>query len=125
MAGEAVSAAVADMKKELRDAVSEALRVVAHALLVDSRAFVPVLSGKLLDSGRVERVEGLANGIVYWRVVYGNDLIPYALTQHEDPYNHPSLGFFGRARYLQRPWELNKRFYHELFQLVLRQRIQV
>ena len=110
-----------DLSDRLKSAASAAMRAVAEALLADSRAFVPVLSGKLLDSGRIEEIPNLDTGIVYYRIVYGNDVVEYARTQHDDPYNHPSLGFFGRARYLAKPMELNGRYYTELATLVMRQ----
>lgn len=110
-----------DLSDRIKAAASAAMRAVAEALLADSRAFVPILSGKLLDSGRIEEIPNLDTGSIHYRVVYGNDAVMYAKTQHDDAYNHPSLGFFGRARYLAKPMELNGRYYAELATLVMRQ----
>lgn len=109
-----------NVKQELQNAAEQALVEVAHALLADSRAFVPVLSGALIDSGRVEVVPSLLDAINVVRVVYGNEGVPYAIRQHEEPFRHPSLGFTGRALYLARPFELNARFYQELFAISFR-----
>jgi len=110
-----------DVKDTLRKAVLEALKTVAEALLSDSRAYVPVLTGDLLRSGRVEVIRHHKRfGTDQVRVVYGREqVIIYAETQHEDPYNHPSLGFFGAAKYLTQPWQANLAFYQALFELVL------
>ena len=106
------------LRSQITEASVAAWKVVAERLLFDSRVFVPVLTGDLLRSGRVE-VEAITRPgtAPKVRVVFGSDLIVYAETQHEDPYNHPSLGFFGAAKYLERPWQLNQAYYLALWRL--------
>lgn len=95
-------------------AAEHAIRVVAEALLQDSQLFVPVLTGQLKDSGRVEEVPTIDQAIKVVRVVYGDLETVYARIQHEKPFNHPSLGFYGAAKYLEKPLMLNADFYAKL-----------
>ncbi len=110
-----------DVKVAIRAAVRTAQLRVAQQLLADSRAFVPILSGALIDSGRIEVIPPITDdGMEVVRVVYGSTEVVYAEIQHDEPFHHPSLGFFGRALYLRKPYDLNKRYYYELFVLELR-----
>lgn len=93
-------------------ATDYALKRVAERLLSDSRQFVPVLTGALKDSGFVEVMPDVDLAFSMVKVIYP---LPYAETQHEDEYRHPSLGFRGAAKYLQRPLDLFADFYFELF----------
>lgn len=93
-------------------ATDYALKRVAERLLADSRQFVPVLTGQLKDSGYVEVMPDIDLAFSMVRVIYP---LPYAETQHEDEYRHPSLGFYGAAKYLQKPLDLFRAFYYELF----------
>ena len=104
-------------------AAEAALLAVAEALLTDAYAFVPVLTGALRDNGRVERVPppDPKDVVDVIRVVYD---LPYAAVQHERHYRHPSLGFTGRALYLQKPFELNGRFYVALFEFEMARRLE-
>lgn len=114
----------AGFKKKLVAACVEAWKVVAERLLQDAAVFVPILTGDLLRSGRVEVFPGVGkNGVPTVSVVFGSDFVDYAETQHEDPYNHPSLGFFGAAKYLERPLAINEPFYRLLFQSELRRQL--
>lgn len=106
-----------DLKEGFRKAASFALEKVAERLLSDSRLFVPVLTGQLRDSARVEQFPTMFDAVVEFRVRYS---MPYAKTQHEDQYNHPSLGFYGAARYLAKPLELFGDFYLRLYQFEFR-----
>ena len=113
------------MKDAIRAAAQAAWEEVAQEVLRDSFVFVPVLSGDLLRSGRIEVTHtGFALQSVRISVVYGGNAIGYAETQHEDPYNHPSLGFFGAAKYLERPWTLNAVFYQELWKFAFDRALQ-
>lgn len=108
----------------LQDAVVQAVRiadrVVAEELLLDSRSYVPILTGALVDSGRVEELPRFDEAVHIVRVVYGQgESADYAETQHDDVYNHPQLGFRGRALYLKKPFELNYLYYMELHRLTL------
>jgi len=103
---------VRELKNRLADAAEHALVQVARRLLADSKAFVPVLTGALKDSGKVEIFPTLKQAVSMVRVVYD---LEYAERQHEIPYNHPSLGFFGAARYLTKPLEMFGDFYQRLF----------
>lgn len=96
-------------------AIDHALEVVAKQLLRDSRLFVPVLTGRLRDSGRTESTPTVSDAVRAFQVVYGSEQVKYAFKQHEGFYRHPSLGFTGRARYLAKPLEKNYRFYQILF----------
>jgi len=99
-----------------QDAADHALNVVAKELLKDSRLYVPVLTGKLKDSGRIEGYPSVTETRRVVQVIYGNDSnILYAALQHEKPFNHPSLGFFGPAKYLERRLVQNAAFYRALF----------
>lgn len=105
--------------ERLNAAIERALVAVANELLRDSRMYVPVLTGALRNSGRVERV--YFNDVLHIvRVVYGNALVRYAYYQHEKPLNHPGLGFTGAAKYLEKPLLQNMEFYDFLFMLHLR-----
>jgi len=98
------------------EAADYALLVVANELLRDAQLYVPVLSGRLRDSGRVEDMpEPEGAHIRRVRVVYGNADVMYAWIQHEVPYNHPSLGLYGPAKYLETPLMMNHNFYMSLF----------
>lgn len=111
-----VGAFVDDLKKAMRAAAQKALVAVANALLQDTLAYVPVLTGDLLRTGRVETVFSPLGDTDTVRVIYGDgEDVVYAEYQHEEELNHPSLGFRGRAEYVRRPFELNARFYMELF----------
>jgi len=103
------------LSRDMRTAVTHALSVVARELLQDARLYVPVLTGRLRDSGRVENMPTMSDAVVAFNVVYGGDQIDYAIRQHEVPFNHPSLGFFGPAQYLEKPLRQNYQFYLALF----------
>jgi hypothetical protein len=104
--------ALKDWAKGFRAAAEFALERVAERLLADSRLYVPVLTGALRDSGIVEQTPSIGDAVATLRVRYN---MPYAEIQHERPFNHPSLGFFGAARYLAIPLELYGRYYLELY----------
>lgn len=93
------------------DAAAHALKVVAEELLRDSKLYVPVLTGALKDSGRVEELPTIDDALRVVRVIYGSADVLYARIQHEKPFNHPSLGFFGPAKFLQEPLTRNAQFY--------------
>lgn len=105
------------IKVRFKDATFYAETKVAQRLLEDSKAFVPVLTGQLKDSASVQSVPplGTMRGIV--RVLYDT---PYARTQHEDSYWHPSLGFHGAARYMLKPIEMFGEFYRRLYEYEFR-----
>lgn len=96
-------------------AANRALHVVARELLKDSKLYVPVLTGALKDSGRVEEVPTLNDARRVVQTVYGNAQVLYAFIQHERAFNHPSLGFFGPAKYLEKPLLANYTYYQSLF----------
>ena len=100
------------LRKGFAAATEYALKRVADRLLSDSRQFVPVLTGALKDSGFVEVMPTVDQAFAMVKVIYPLD---YAETQHEDEYRHPSLGFRGAAKYLQKPLDLYTDFYFELF----------
>lgn len=102
----------AALKRGFSAATQFALLRVADRLLADSRMFVPVLTGALKDSGFVELLPTFDEAFHFVRVVYP---LEYAETQHEDEWRHPSLGFYGAAKYLSKPMELYGSFYLELF----------
>ncbi len=95
-------------------AAEHAIRVVAKELLADSKLFVPVLTGALKDSGRVEEIPTLDKAVRVVRVIYGDVMTLYARIQHEKPFNHPSLGLFGAAKFLEKPLIQNAQFYVRL-----------
>lgn len=103
---------VRKLKQGFADATQYALMRVAERLLADSRQYVPVLTGALKDSGTVEVMPKIDDAFEMVRVTYPLD---YAETQHEDEYRHPSLGFYGAAKYLAKPLEQFGAFYLELF----------
>lgn len=98
-----------------REAMEQALNVVAQELLRDARLYVPVLTGQLRLSGRVEDVPTYDQALTVVRVRFGGLGVPYAAIQHEKPFWHPSLGFYGPAKYLEKPLEENFEFYQNLF----------
>ncbi len=100
------------LKKGMTAAAEFALRQVAERLLSDSRIFVPVLTGALKDSGRIEEQPSFGDAVKAIRVLYD---LRYAEKQHEDEFRHPSLGFFGAAKYLTKPLELFGDFYLQLY----------
>lgn len=93
-----------------------ALKVVAAQLLKDAKLYVPVLTGALKDSGRVEEAPQFSDALRVVRTVFGSADVLYAYVQHEVPFNHPSLGMFGPARYLSEPLRRNWDYYQELLQ---------
>lgn len=105
---------VRKLKRGMQAATEFALIKVAERLLADSRIYVPVLTGALKDSGKVELIPTLDDAVRYVQVTYNTD---YAERQHEIPYRHPSLGFYGAAKYLTKPLEAYGPFYLDLFVL--------
>lgn len=103
---------IRELKNHFADAANFALHQVAIRLLADSQAFVPVLTGALKDSGRVDTIPTLKQSVNMVQVRYA---IFYAERQHEIEYNHPSLGFFGASKFLSKPLELFGDFYQRLF----------
>ena len=100
------------LKKGFMAAAEAAMRAVAERLLSDSRIYVPVLTGALKDSGRVEVMPSFGEAVTAFRVVYDTG---YAEKQHEVEYRHPSLGFFGAAKYLEKPLTMFGEFYIQLY----------
>lgn len=105
---------VRKLKRGFQQAVEFALLKVANRLLADSRIYVPVLTGALKDSGKVELIPTLSDAVSYVQVTYNMD---YAEKQHNVEYRHPSLGFYGAAKYLSKPLEAYGPFYMQLFTL--------
>lgn len=106
---------IAELRHKASLAAESALRAVARELLADTRLYVPIFTGALKDSGRVEEFT-LTDAIRVARVVFGDtQKVVYAAIQHEVPFNHPSLGYYGAAKYLERPLQANLRFYLLLF----------
>ena len=58
------------LKKGFMAAAEAAMRAVAERLLSDSRIYVPVLTGALKDSGRVEVMPSFGEAVTAFRVVY-------------------------------------------------------
>ncbi len=84
----------------VRQAAIEAQRDEAEAVMERSKAeFVPVDKGDLRATGRVEEVEGAADG--FWvSMAYGSEEVDYALPVHERlDVHHPH----GQAKYLEVP----------------------
>ena len=99
-----------------QNAADFALEIVARELLKDSKLYVPVLTGALKDSGRVEQAPSVSDAIRVFQTIYGDaNKVTYAIRQHDVAYNHPSLGMFGPAKYLERPLLQNYPFYQQLF----------
>lgn len=119
------SAVLAQYTKVLPQAIDHALAVVARELLIDAKMHVPVLTGALKSSGRVEDMPDFDAAVRTVRVVFGDPfLIRYAAIQHEKPYWHPSLGFYGAAKFLEKPLEQNAVFYLELMRVEVERFIQ-
>ena len=90
--------------------------IVARELLKDAKLFVPVLTGALKDSGRVEPLPVYDDTLRVVRVIFGSAQVVYAAIQHENPdYWHPSLGFHGATKFLEKPLRQNREFYLYLF----------
>lgn len=106
---------VSKMSDSMADVINDALLATAQLLLEDSRPYVPVLTGDLQDTGRVEVVKRFLGQTDIVKVVYGSEAVQYAYRQHEESFNHPSLGFTGAAKYLLIPYQTNRRFYLEFF----------
>lgn len=100
------------LQEVVPEIAEEALEIVAQELLKDSRLFVPVLTGALHDSGYVEVMPTLSEARRVVRVIYP---LSYAFKQHEIPYWHPSLGFYGAAKFLEIPLQRFASFYFALF----------
>jgi len=105
---------IQSIKDRLAKAVVHAQIAVARRIQSDSQAFVPVLTGRLKDSSSIQVLPTISKALSIVRVVYDT---PYAERQHNVPYNHPSLGFFGAAKYLSAPLEQNSSYYQALFEL--------
>lgn len=101
-----------ELKKGFEEAAEYALEKVAERLLADSRIYVPVLTGALKSSGHVEKMPTTDDAVKSFRVIYD---MSYAEKQHEEEFRHPSLGFFGAAKYLEKPLDLFREFYIELY----------
>jgi len=114
---------ISGLKERFTEASEYALQQVATRLLADSRAFVPVLTGALKDSGRVEVMPSPDDALRIIRVTYN---VPYALRQHEEEdYWHPSLGFRGAAKYLTKPLMFFGDFYQYLFELEFKRYVEM
>lgn len=100
------------LKKGFQAAAEFALHQVAERLLSDSRIFVPVLTGALKDSGKIVEQPSFGDAVEAVRVTYD---LRYAEKQHEEEFRHPSLGFFGAAKYLTKPLEQFGDFYLRLY----------
>lgn len=113
---ESMSGLLSELQGAFIEAIDRALIVVAEQLLKDSKLYVPVLTGQLRDSGRTHDLPDPPKGFERRvQVIYGDADVIYAWIQHETPFNHPSLGFFGPAKYLEKPLTLNAAYYEQLF----------
>lgn len=90
----------ARVRAAIKQAQADAMRAEAEALLADSQLLVPVETGALKASGRVEDVR-LAGDSSDFVVAYGGEGIDYAIRQHEDLTLHHPQG--GSAKFLERP----------------------
>ena len=118
-----LKAQVEQVRQRFLRAVQASQEVVARALLADALSYVPVLTGALIDTGRVEHIPTFDDTLVFTRVVFGSNEVVYAERQHEEVFNHPQLGFRGRAKYLERPFTANIDFYYALYELELENRL--
>lgn len=97
-------------------AAHNAQLIVARELLKDAKLFVPVLTGALKDSGRVETLPAFDDTVTVVRTIFGSADVVYAALQHDnETYWHPSLGFRGATKFLERPLLVNREFYLYLF----------
>lgn len=106
------------LKRHVPEATEAALLAVASQLLEDSKAYVPVLTGALKKSAKVQYAISMSTAIRAAEVVYGSADVVYAAIQHDGDFNHPSLGFKGPAKYLERPLRTNYLYYMELLRRV-------
>lgn len=82
-----------------RQAVAKAVFSEAQALLTESKILVPVITGNLKSSGRVNMKEG---GDIEAVISYGDPTVPYALRVHEEPRPPTSNGTY---KYLETPFK--------------------
>lgn len=95
-----LSHAIGDRALLVQDRVPLAAKRVMEDVMRDSKAnYVPVKTGALRNSGRVEEPVWAVKG---WTVdaVYGNAGVNYALKQHETPYYYHPVG---QWKYLEQP----------------------
>ena len=112
MKGKAISIKVEDsnFKENLKKAQRGSPKVVqkvfennAQIIYENSQPLVPVLTGRLRDSGEVMTKDPEGNEEMYASISYGGDLVNYAVRVHEDlQMNHPHGG---QAKFLEIPFE--------------------
>ena len=112
MKGKAISIKVEDsnFKENLKKAQRGIPKVVqkvfennAQIIYENSQPLVPVLTGRLRDSGEVLTKDPENNEEMYASISYGGGLVNYAVRVHEDlQLNHPHGG---QAKFLEIPFE--------------------
>jgi hypothetical protein len=102
-----------------RAALDQALLSVGSAILRDAKLYVPILTGALKDSGKVS-LDIWSNSSQGVRISFGSADVVYAQIQHDKEFWHPSLGFYGAAKYVSKPLMANMYFYTWMFMFELK-----
>ena len=87
--------------KELNPSVEASVRRSMQKVFDESQLLVPINTGALKESGRIIDQTN-ANGDPEVAIVYGNDMVDYALSVHEDLTMFHAVG---QAKYLEVPFE--------------------
>ena len=94
----AMAAKIRDARMTVRAKVAAALKAEMMLVLEEAKSRVPVDTGALRDSGRVE-IEDNGSGPIRARITFGNETVHYAVEVHENIQAHHPRG--GEAKYLE------------------------
>lgn len=92
-------------------AIVESVRRGAEVLLQDCRAYVPMLTGRLRDSGHLEALEGYAFQLVWDAANLKNGYV-YARRQYEEIFNHVDGRY--AAKWVENAVKDNRRRYTDI-----------
>lgn len=75
------------LRDKIIKAIEKGIELTAEQLLRDARPYVPMLTGALRDSGRVEKLKRLAYRLI-WDAANPINGFVYAERQHEEVFQH-------------------------------------
>ena len=90
-------------KEGIPEVVQKVFEDNAQIIYENSQPLVPVLTGRLRDSGEVLTKDPEGREEMYASISYGGGLVDYAVKVHEDLQMHHPHG--GQAKFLEIPFE--------------------
>lgn len=101
-------AGIRKLRSSFDRAIHESIKETARLVLKDSRPFIPLLTGRLRDSGRVEELERYTFKLI-WDAANPKSNFIYAEVQYKKVLNHIDGRY--AAKWVEKTFNSNRQFY--------------